>query len=188
MLPWQKENLIGVNLVANKNSSMSSLHVNIADVNIVNVNLEIKCLLPIRGIMQILGFIGETIGDAFLDLSLDPLAYFFAFGASQLRSQNQGSSRRRRPRRPGSLNPSFPFSIQEARTSTSCGSLLKPKILSTLSYHYIQQRNEMINPDVRPENLTGENVGRPTWCHLLSEKSIDSFAESRHKRPVNKKI
>jgi len=60
-------------------------------------NLEIACLLPIKGIMQILFFIGETIGDVFLDLYLDPLVYFFAFGASQLRSQNQGSSACRRP-------------------------------------------------------------------------------------------
>ena len=46
------------------------------------VNVEIACLLSIKGIMQILFFIGETIGDVFLDLYLDPLAYFFAFGAS----------------------------------------------------------------------------------------------------------
>ena len=47
--------------------------------------------------MQILRFIGETIGDVFLDLYLDRLAYFFAFGGAQLRSLT------RAPRPPGSL-------------------------------------------------------------------------------------
>ena len=76
-----------------------------------------------------------------------------------------------------------------ARTATSFGALLETGLFDQdLSYYFIQKRNEMINPDVRPENLNGQNVGRPTWCHLLSEKSIDSFAESRHKRPVNKKL
>ena len=71
------------------------------------------------------------------------------------------------------------------RSAEACS---KQRFYQDLPYYFIQKRNEMINPEVRPEKFDGQEVGRPTWCHLLSEKSIDSFAESRHKRPVNKKL
>ena len=80
MFQWQRENLIGINVVANNNLSLSSWH------DFINVNIEFTCLISIKDIIQTPGFIGETIGDVFFYSSSDPLACYFAVGASQQRS------------------------------------------------------------------------------------------------------
>lgn len=51
-----------------------------------NVNIEFTCLISIKDIIQTHGFIGETTGDVFFYSSSDPLACYFAVGASQQRS------------------------------------------------------------------------------------------------------
>ena len=79
MFPWQRENLIGINVVANNisvNSACQLYH---------HVNIEFTCLISIKDIIPTLGFIGETTGDFFFYSSSDPLAYFLAVGATQQR-------------------------------------------------------------------------------------------------------
>ena len=109
---------------------------------------------------------------------------FFCFWCFTIKVSKPGLVRTSTPRRPGSLKPSSRRRGRR-RSAEACS---KQRFYQDLPYYFIQKRNEMINPEVRPEKFDGQEVGRPTWCHLLSEKSIDSFAESRHKRPVNKKL